>query len=80
MRQLAEVLDRAMLKDCGIQNVELIDEIIEDMERISMLEIAQTGPKLKVNMKFISGHMAGQLIEIDPNITLTVFGSKKPNA
>lgn len=34
MRQLAEVLDRTLLKECGISDVELIDSLISDMERI----------------------------------------------
>ena len=59
MRQLAEALDRSILRNSGVKDGELIDEIIDDMERIQMLEIAQTGPKLKVNMRFLEGPQAG---------------------
>ena len=34
MRQLAEALDRSILRNAGIKDGELVDEIIEDMERI----------------------------------------------
>ena len=40
-----------------------------------MLEISQTVPKLKVNLRFIDGPQAGQIIEIDPTKTMTVFGA-----
>lgn len=59
MRQLAEALDRQMLRDGGISDTDLIDSIISDMERVSMLEIAVTGPKLAVNMRFIDGPRKG---------------------
>jgi hypothetical protein len=75
MRQLAEVLDRGMLKEAGITDVELIDELIDDMERIGLLEIAQTGPKLKVNLRFIAGPQKGKVLSIDPTKSMTVFGS-----
>ena len=39
-----------------------------------MLEISATGPKLKVNLRFIQGPQAGQIIDIDPEKSLTVFG------
>ena len=44
------------------------------MEAIQMLEISATVPKLKVNLKFIEGPHAGQVIEIDPQKSLVVFG------
>lgn len=69
-----------MLKKEGITDLELIDQIIADMEKISLLEIAATGPKLKVNIRFIAGPMQGTIISIDPTKTTTVFGglNKKP--
>ena len=39
-----------------------------------MLEIAATAPKLKVNLRFISGPMRGKVISIDPTKGVTVFG------
>ena len=74
MRQLAEVLDRSTLKQGGIKDSALIDQIIIDMEAIQMLEISATVPKLNVNLKFIEGPHAGQVIEIDPQKSLVVFG------
>ena len=77
MRQLAEVLDASLFSqlegDEGVDK-ELIQEIMEEMEFVSSLDLVQTGPKLKLNLRFTDGPLKGKTIACDYSKSLIVFG------
>lgn len=77
MRQLAEVLDASLfqqLEGDEVVSVDLIDQIMSDIDFISSLDLVQTGPKLKLNLRFTDGPAKGKTIVCDYSKSRVVFG------
>jgi len=48
---------------------------MRDIEYIASLDLVQTGPKLKLNLRFTEGPAKGQSITCDYSKSLIVFGN-----
>ena len=77
MRQLAEVLDASLfhqLEGDEVVSPELVAQIMHDMENVASLDLVQTGPKLKLNLRFTEGPAKGRSVVCDYSKSLVVFG------
>ena len=48
---------------------------MEEMEFVASLDLVQTGPKLKLNLRFTEGPLKGKTINSDFSKSCIVFGS-----
>ena len=55
-------------------NTETIDQLMEDIEFVAALDLVQTGPKLKLNLRFTDGPSANSTVVVDYSKSLIVFG------
>ena len=76
MRQLAEVIDAGTLKSAGLDE-RTIESVMHSIERVLKLDVKKTGSKLHLNIKFVEGPYANQVIKCEPNKDKVVFGSLK---
>jgi len=53
----------------------MIAEIMRDIDYIASLDLVQTGPKLKLNLRFTDGPAKGKIISCDYSKSMIVFGS-----
>ena len=68
MRQLAEVLDKSLFQQLEGDEViskDLIDQIMEEIDFVASLDLVQTGPKLKLNLRFTEGPSKGKTVFCD---------------
>jgi hypothetical protein len=68
MRQLAEVLDKSLFQQLEGDEViskDLIDQIMEEIDFVASLDLVQTGPKLKLNLRFTEGPSKGKTVVCD---------------
>ena len=77
MRQLAEVLDASLFQQLEGDEViseDLIAQIMRDIEYVNSLDLVQTGPKLKLNLRFTEGPAKGNVVVCDYTKSKIVFG------
>lgn len=48
---------------------------MRDIDYIASLDLVQTGPKLKLNLRFTDGPAKGKIISCDYSKSMIVFGS-----
>lgn len=77
MRQLAEVLDASLfqqLEGDEVISAALIAQLMGDVEYVNSLDLVQTGPKLKLNLRFTEGPAKGRTVVCDYSKSQIVFG------
>ena len=77
MRQLAEVLDASLfqqLEGDEVISTQLIEKIMHEIDFVASLDLVQTGPKLKLNLRFTEGPAKGKTVSCDYNKSKVVFG------
>lgn len=77
MRQLAEVLDKSLFQQLEGDEVigkDLIDQIMQEIDFVASLDLVQTGPKLKLNLRFTEGPSKGKTVVCDYSKSLILFG------
>jgi len=71
------VLDSSLfqqLEGDEVVSADLIEQIMNEIDYVASLDLVQTGPKLKLNLRFTEGATKGKTVVCDYSKSRIVFG------